>query len=97
MAGKTRAGGPGRRVAHSDGGAKAVIIECGACAYEPTAVEAAALGRCPKCGSYSWRRFALSVRLLPGAQAAVDVRGRRRPLGGRHYGARPRRSRRAAR
>ena len=42
---------------------KRVLICCHSCGYDPSEVPQE--GRCPKCGSYSWERYAAPVRLLP--------------------------------
>lgn len=53
------------RVPPSMAGPKEVFLTCHYCGYGPAEVPAG--GRCPKCGGYSWERYALSVRLLPQA------------------------------
>lgn len=52
------------RVPPSLAGPKVVFLACHYCAYSPAEVPSG--GRCPKCGGYSWERYALSTRLLPG-------------------------------
>ncbi len=47
----------------SDAGPKKVFVTCFYCGYTPAKVPSG--GRCPKCGSSSWERYALSTRLLP--------------------------------
>ena len=44
-------------------GEKRVMVCCHYCGYGPSVVPAA--GACPKCGGYSWDRFAIPVKLLP--------------------------------
>ena len=51
------------RVPPSQAGRKKVFLICHYCGYEPPRVPAS--GRCPKCGGYSWERFAVPRRLLP--------------------------------
>ena len=41
---------------------KRVFLTCHYCAYSPP--EVPKNGICPKCGSHSWERYALSARLL---------------------------------
>ena len=52
----------------SQAGPKQVFVTCHYCGYSPPEVPDG--GKCPKCGSYSWERFALSRKLL--------AKGRRR-------------------
>ncbi len=51
------------RVPPSDAGRKVVMINCHSCGYCPDRIPPD--GCCPKCGSYSWERFALSAKLHP--------------------------------
>lgn len=52
------------RVPPSQAGPKSVFVTCHYCGYSPSG-EVPTGGMCPKCGGYSWERFALSRRLLP--------------------------------
>lgn len=42
---------------------KRVFVNCHYCGYSPP--EVPPNGLCPKCGRYSWERFALSIKVLP--------------------------------
>jgi len=52
------------RVEPSKSGAKKIFLNCHYCGYAPPE-ERPIRGGCPKCGSSSWDRFALAVRLVP--------------------------------
>ena len=41
---------------------KKVFVTCHYCAYSPSVIPED--GLCPKCGGYSWQRYALSRQLL---------------------------------
>jgi hypothetical protein len=45
---------------------KRVFVTCHYCGFSPPEVPVG--GACPKCGGYSWERFALCRRLLPETQ-----------------------------
>ena len=51
------------RVPASMTGEKRVMVCCHYCGYGPSVVPAG--GACPKCGGYTWDRFAIPVKLLP--------------------------------
>ncbi len=52
------------RVPPSDSTPKRVFVICHYCGYSPEG-DVPADGVCPKCGRYSWERFALAEPLLP--------------------------------
>lgn len=62
--GETADAGAGFRVPPSKAMPKRVFLICHYCGYSPSG-DVPESGMCPKCGGFSWERFALAEPLVP--------------------------------